>query len=59
MVKKEFVQVWRDRRLRIFLFLPPIIQLIVYGYAINFDIKQVPFAIFDIRGFFGDDRPGF
>jgi ABC-2 type transport system permease protein len=47
MVKKEFVQVWRDRRLRIFLFLPPIIQLIVYGYAINFDIKQVPFAVFD------------
>ena len=47
MVKKEFIQVWRDRRLRIFLFLPPIIQLIVYGYATNFDIKQVPFAIFD------------
>ena len=47
MVKKEFVQVWRDRRLRIFLFLPPIIQLNVYGYAINFDIKQVPFAVFD------------
>ncbi|MDP2977090.1 MAG: ABC transporter permease, partial [Anaerolineales bacterium] len=47
MVKKEFIQVWRDRRLRIFLFLPPIVQLIIYGYAINFDIRQVPFAIFD------------
>ena len=47
MVKKEFIQVWRDRRLRIFLFLPPIVQLVIYGYAINFDIKQVPFAIFD------------
>ena len=47
MVKKEFIQVWRDRRLRIFLFLPPIVQLIIYGYAINFDIRQVPFAVFD------------
>jgi ABC-2 type transport system permease protein len=47
MVKKEFIQVWRDRRLRIFLILPPIIQLIIYGYAINFDIRQVPFAVFD------------
>ena len=47
MVKKEFIQVWRDRRLRIFLFLPPIVQLVIYGYAINFDIKQVPFAVFD------------
>jgi ABC-2 type transport system permease protein len=47
MMKKEFIQVWRDRRLRIFLFLPPIVQLVIYGYAINFDIKQVPFGIFD------------
>jgi ABC-2 type transport system permease protein len=47
MVKKEFIQVWRDRRLRIFLILPPIVQLIIYGYAINFDIRQVPFAVFD------------
>src|SRR4030066_214942 len=47
MMKKEFIQVWRDRRLRIFLILPPIVQLVIYGYAINFDIKQVPFAIFD------------
>jgi len=47
MVKKEFIQVWRDRRLRIFLFLPPIVQLVIYGYAINFDIKQVPFAVYD------------
>ncbi len=47
MMKKEFIQVWRDRRLRIFLILPPIIQLIIYGYAINFDIRQVPFAVFD------------
>ncbi len=46
-MKKEFIQVWRDRRLRIFLFLPPIVQLIIYGYAINFDIRQVPFAVFD------------
>ena len=47
MMKKEFIQVWRDRRLRIFLILPPIVQLIIYGYAINFDIRQVPFGVFD------------
>src|SRR4030067_319969 len=47
MMKKEFIQVWRDRRLPIFLILPPIVQLVIYGYAINFDIRQVPFGIFD------------
>ena len=44
---KEFIQVWRDRRLRIFLFIPPLIQIIIYGYATNFDIKNVPTAIYD------------
>jgi ABC-2 type transport system permease protein len=47
MMRKEFIQVWRDRRLRIFLFLPPLFQIIVYGYATNFDLKHVPTAIFD------------
>jgi drug efflux transport system permease protein len=47
LIWKEFVQVLRDKKLRLFIFLPPIIQLIAYGYAINFDIKNVPTAIFD------------
>lgn len=47
MMRKEFIQVWRDRRLRIFLILPPLFQIIVYGYATNFDIKHIPTAIFD------------
>ena len=47
LIWKEFIQVFRDKKLRLFVFLPPIIQLIAYGYAINFDIKQVPTAIFD------------
>ncbi len=47
LMQKEFIQVWRDRRLRIFLFLPPLVQLIIYGYTINFDLKEVPTAVFD------------
>ncbi|MFZ2087464.1 MAG: ABC transporter permease [Desulfobaccales bacterium] len=46
-IRKEFIQVLRDKKLRLFIFLPPIIQLIAYGYAINFDIKHVPTAIYD------------
>lgn len=44
---KEFIQAVRDPRLRIFLFLPPIIQLLIYGYAINFDIKHIFTAVLD------------
>jgi ABC-2 type transport system permease protein len=44
---KEFIQAVRDPRLRIFIVLPPIIQLLTYGYAINFDYKQIPIAVWD------------
>jgi len=44
---KEFIQAVRDPRLRIFLFLPPIIQLMMYGYAINFDIMHIRTAVYD------------
>lgn len=44
---KEFIQAVRDPRLRIFLFLPPLIQLLMYGYAINFDIQHIRTAVFD------------
>jgi ABC-2 type transport system permease protein len=47
LIWKEFIQVFRDKKLRLFIFLPPIIQLVAYGYAINFDIKHVPTAIYD------------
>ena len=44
---KEFIQVWRDRKLRFFLIVPPLVQLLAYGYVVNFDIKRVATAVFD------------
>ncbi len=44
---KEFIQAGRDPRLRIFLFLPPLIQLLTYGYAVNFDIKEIRTVVYD------------
>ncbi|MBM4285933.1 MAG: ABC transporter permease [Deltaproteobacteria bacterium] len=46
-IKKEFIQALRDKKLRIFIFLPPIVQLLTYGYAVNFDIERAPTAILD------------
>jgi ABC-2 type transport system permease protein len=50
LIRKEFIQVLRDKKLRLLIFMPPIVQLLTYGYAINFDIKRVPTAIFDESG---------
>jgi ABC-2 type transport system permease protein len=45
--RKEFIQVLRDKKLRFFLIVPPLVQLLAYGYVINFDIKHVRMAVFD------------
>ena len=44
---KEFIQVFRDKKLRFFLIVPPLMQLLAYGYVVNFDIKHVAMAVFD------------
>ena len=33
MLIKEFIQVFRDKRTRFVLFGPPVIQMLVFGYA--------------------------
>lgn len=47
-VRKEFIQVFRDKRSRILLFLPPLIQLIIFGYAVNMDISNIRLGIMDL-----------
>ena len=47
MLIKEFIQVFRDKRARFLLFGPPIIQMMVFGYAATLEIKHVPIAIVD------------
>jgi ABC-2 type transport system permease protein len=39
-VKKEFRQVFRQPRLRMMLFMPPLIQLVIFGYAVNLDVEN-------------------
>ena len=47
MIIKEFIQVFRDKRTRAILIGPPIIQMLVFGYAATFEIHHVPTAIVD------------
>jgi drug efflux transport system permease protein len=47
MLIKEFIQVFRDKRSRFFLFGPPIIQMLTFGYAATLDIQHVPTAVLD------------
>jgi len=47
LVIKEFVTLLKDKRTRFVLIGPPLIQLMVFGYAATFDLKNVPFAVYN------------
>jgi ABC-2 type transport system permease protein len=48
MLIKEFIQAFRDKRTRFVLFGPPIIQMLVFGYAATFEIYHVPTSVLDL-----------
>ena len=48
MLIKEFIQAFRDKRARFILFVPPIVQMLIFGYAATFEVQHVPTAILDL-----------
>lgn len=46
-MKKEFIQMRRDRMTLALIFLIPCIQLLLFGYAIQTDVRNIPTVVFD------------
>lgn len=49
-IEKEFIQVIRDKRTRFIVFAAPVIQLIVFGYVISTDVRNVKTGVIDYCG---------
>jgi ABC-2 type transport system permease protein len=47
MLIKEFIQVFRDKRSRALLFAPPIIEMLIFGYAATLEVRHIPTAVLD------------
>ncbi|MEY6433229.1 ABC transporter permease [Thioalkalicoccus limnaeus] len=47
---KEFLALFRDKRSRIVVIVPPLIQLLVFGYAASFDLHRIDYAVLDRDG---------
>ncbi|MGA8731561.1 MAG: ABC transporter permease [Terracidiphilus sp.] len=47
MIIKEFIQVFRDKRTRFILIGPPIVQMLIFGYAATYEIRHVPTVVVD------------
>lgn len=48
MLIKEFIQVFRDPRMRAVIFIMPVIQLVVFSYAVTTDVTNIVTAIWDL-----------
>ena len=46
-IRKEFIQALRDPRMRGMLLIPPLIQLLIFGYAVNLDVDTAKIAWMD------------
>ena len=49
-MRKEFRQIRRDSRSLVFMIFIPAFLLIMFGFALNFDVKHIPLAVVDLDG---------
>ncbi len=47
LIKKEFKQLLRDKRMKMMIFGAPVLMLIMFGYAVNTDISEIKMVILD------------
>jgi len=46
-LKKEFKQLFRDPRMKLMIFLPPLLLILINGYAVTNDVNKVRMAVLD------------
>src|SRR5271157_4515938 len=47
MTRKEVIQIWRDPLSLMVIIALPLIQLLIFGYAVNLDIRHIPLCVYD------------
>jgi ABC-2 type transport system permease protein len=50
MMRKEVIQIRRDRSSLLIILVMPLVQLFIFGYAVNLDMKHVPLCVYDRDG---------
>ena len=46
-IKKEFIQIFRNSKMRAIVLVMPLLQSMVFGYAVTTDVKHVDTAVYD------------
>jgi drug efflux transport system permease protein len=50
LMKKEFLALFQDKKSRFVVIVPPLMQLLVFGYAATFDLNRIALAVYDEDG---------
>lgn len=50
LIVKEILTIWRDKRSRYVLIVPPLVQLFIFSFAATLDVKNVPIGILNLDG---------
>lgn len=45
---KEFIQIFRNPRMRVVVFIPPIVQMLIFGYVVTTNVRNIPTAVYDL-----------
>lgn len=46
-LRKEFLSVLRDPRMRLVIFAVPVVQTLIFGYAVTLDVRHIKLAVLD------------
>ena len=47
LIKKEFLAIWSDKKSRMVILVPPLIQLILFSFAVTLEVKNINIGILD------------
>ena len=47
LIVKELVGLWKDPKTRIVILVPPLVQVVIFAYAANYDVTNVPMGIWN------------
>jgi len=47
LIKKEFLAIWSDKKSRAIIILPPLLQLLLFSFAVTLEVKNINLGILD------------
>ncbi|XPV67480.1 MAG: ABC transporter permease [Halarcobacter sp.] len=50
LIRKEFLAIWSDKRSRLVIIMPPLVQLVLFAFAVTLEVKDISIGVLDRDG---------